>query len=209
MSTISIWKHGFVTLRPATYLSQNAVKRQRNMKKRKVCRECLAHFTEHLLHISYFTSFRSRWRFFDETSKVSYRVLRKSSLICSLESKFHGNGEKCVKECFRFHLLFCETHWNNIKYEIWYVCSPHNGIFSIEVKKWMCFVLVLITMCDKKHEQRINMKFFIKLKEIPAKCYKLLKETYGENSLSCTCVFEWYKQFSEGWKSTEVRQLYV
>ncbi|KAG5344378.1 GVQW3 protein, partial [Acromyrmex charruanus] len=33
--------------------------------------------------------------------------------------------------------------------------------------------------------------------------YKLLKEAYGENSLSRARVFEWYKRFSEGRESTE------
>ncbi|KAG5313520.1 GVQW3 protein, partial [Pseudoatta argentina] len=52
-------------------------------------------------------------------------------------------------------------------------------------------------MCDGKHEQRINVKFLVKLKKTPTECYKLLKEAYGENSLSRTRVFEWYKRFSE------------
>ena len=45
-------------------------------------------------------------------------------------------------------------------------------------------------MCDEKHEQRINVKFLVKLKKIPTECYKLLKEAYGENSLSRARVFE-------------------
>ncbi len=32
---------------------------------------------------------------------------------------------------------------------------------------------------------------------------KLLKEVYDENSLSCACIFKWYKLFSEGQESTE------
>ena len=39
-------------------------------------------------------------------------------------------------------------------------------------------------MCDEKHDQWINVKFLIKLKKTPTECYKLLKEAYGENSLS-------------------------
>ncbi|KAG5320522.1 MOS1T transposase, partial [Acromyrmex heyeri] len=58
-------------------------------------------------------------------------------------------------------------------------------------------------MCDEKHEQRINVKFLIKLKKTPTECYKLLKEAYGKNSLSHARVFEWYKRFSEGRESTE------
>lgn len=58
-------------------------------------------------------------------------------------------------------------------------------------------------MCDEKHEQRINLKFLIKLKKTPTECYKLLKEAYGENTLSRARVFEWCKRFSEGRESTE------
>ncbi|KAG5332145.1 GVQW3 protein, partial [Acromyrmex heyeri] len=47
------------------------------------------------------------------------------------------------------------------------------------------------------------MKFLVKLKKTPTECYKLLKEAYGENSLSRARVFEWYKRFSEGRESTE------
>ncbi len=53
-------------------------------------------------------------------------------------------------------------------------------------------------MCDKKYGQQINEKFFIKLKKNQTKCYKSLREAYGENFLSCVCIFERYKQFSRG-----------
>ncbi|KAG5313910.1 MOS1T transposase, partial [Pseudoatta argentina] len=55
----------------------------------------------------------------------------------------------------------------------------------------------------RKTEQRINVKFLVKLKKTPIECYKFLKEAYGENSLSRARVFEWYKRFSEGLESTE------
>ncbi len=96
-------------VRPAIHLLWNAVKRLGNMKKWKVCRVWLALFTEHLFCISFYTWFHSRKRFFDEMSKVSNRILCKSPLIRSLESKFHENGEKWAKECFTFHFLFL---WN-------------------------------------------------------------------------------------------------
>ncbi len=67
----------------------------------------------------------------------------------------------------------------------------------------MCFVFMPILMCDEKHEQQINVKFLVKLKKTPTECYKLLKEVHRENSLSRVCVFKWYKQFSEGQKSTK------
>ncbi len=89
-----------------THLSWKDVKRPQNMKKRKVCRVCLVHFTEHIFCISYFTSFRLGWRFFNETSKVSCR-----------KSKFHENGEKCVQDCLGWLHTYHETPWNDL--EIW------------------------------------------------------------------------------------------
>ncbi len=47
------------------------------------------------------------------------------------------------------------------------------------------------------------MKLLIKLKITLTECYQFSKEAYGENSLSCVHVFEWYKRFSEGRESTE------
>ncbi|KYM98204.1 hypothetical protein ALC62_11054 [Cyphomyrmex costatus] len=52
-----------------------------------------------------------------------------------------------------------------------------------------------------------RVPFLVKLKKNPTECYKLLKEAYGENSLSCARVFEWYKRFSEGRESIEDDQL--
>ncbi len=53
----------------------------------------------------------------------------------------------------------------------------------------MGFVFLLITLCDKKREHWINLKFLVKFKKkTPTECYKFSKEAYGENSLSCVCV---------------------
>ena len=64
-------------------------------------------------------------------------------------------------------------------------------------------------MCDEKHEQRINVKFLVKLKKTSTECYKLLKEAYGENSLSRARVFEWYKRFSEGERAPKMINVQV
>ena len=34
-------------------------------------------------------------------------------------------------------------------------------------------------------------------------CIKLLKDVYGDNLMSRSHVFEWYKRFSEGWEEVE------
>ena len=54
-------------------------------------------------------------------------------------------------------------------------------------------------MPSEKIEQRVNLKFLVKLKKIfPTKCLKLLKEVYGDNLMSHSRVFEWHKRFSDG-----------
>lgn len=58
-------------------------------------------------------------------------------------------------------------------------------------------------MCDGKHKQRINLKCLFKPKKIPTECYKLLKETYGDNSLFRARVFQRCKRFSEDPESTK------
>lgn len=53
-------------------------------------------------------------------------------------------------------------------------------------------------MPSLKIEQRVNLKFLIKLKKSPTECFKLLTEVYREVTMSRTRVFEWHKRFSEG-----------
>lgn len=78
-----------------------------------------------------------------------------------------------------------------------------NNICSIEVKNENFFFFVPITMCDEKHDPRINLKFLVKLKETPSDCFKLLKDTYDGNFLFRACVFEWCKWFSESRETTK------
>jgi len=47
-------------------------------------------------------------------------------------------------------------------------------------------------------EQRINVKFCVKLGKSATETYDLLKKVYGFECLSCTQVFEWFKRFKEG-----------
>jgi len=53
------------------------------------------------------------------------------------------------------------------------------------------------TMPNLKIEQRVNLKFLVKLKKSPTECFKLLVEAYGKVTISRIRVFEWQK-FSEG-----------
>jgi transposase len=58
-------------------------------------------------------------------------------------------------------------------------------------------------MIDKKIEQRVNIKFLVKLKKTATETFNMLREAYGENTLSRARVFEWHKRFSEGREDVE------
>jgi histone-lysine N-methyltransferase SETMAR len=58
-------------------------------------------------------------------------------------------------------------------------------------------------MVNIKVEQRINIKFLVKLKKSPTECFEMLKEVFGDNYMSCARVFEWHRRFSEGREEVE------
>ena len=49
-------------------------------------------------------------------------------------------------------------------------------------------------------EQRVNVKFRVKLGKSATETYDLLRKVYGDECLSGTQVFEWFKRFKEGRK---------
>ena len=58
-------------------------------------------------------------------------------------------------------------------------------------------------MSDCKTEQRVNVKFLVKLKKSATETFQLLTEDYGEDCMSRARVFEWHKRFSEGRESVK------
>ena len=58
-------------------------------------------------------------------------------------------------------------------------------------------------MSDCKSEQRVNIKFLVKLKKSATETFQLLTEAYGEDCMSRARVFEWHKRFSEGRESVK------
>ena len=46
--------------------------------------------------------------------------------------------------------------------------------------------------------QRVNVKFCVKLGKSATETYDSLKKVYGDERLSCTQVFKWFKRFKEG-----------
>jgi hypothetical protein len=53
-------------------------------------------------------------------------------------------------------------------------------------------------MIDKNVEQRINIKFCVKIGKSASETLALLAVAYGEYALKKSSVFEWYRQFKEG-----------
>ena len=48
-----------------------------------------------------------------------------------------------------------------------------------------------------KNEQRINIKFCVKLGKTQTKTNEMLKIVYGDKCLSITQSFEWHRRFKE------------
>ncbi|KAJ8947060.1 hypothetical protein NQ318_019954 [Aromia moschata] len=57
-------------------------------------------------------------------------------------------------------------------------------------------------MLSVQMEQRINLKFLVKLGKTFTEPYAML-QVYGNECLFCTHVFEWFKLFKEGRETTE------
>jgi hypothetical protein len=47
-------------------------------------------------------------------------------------------------------------------------------------------------------EQRVNIEFCVKLGETPTETNEMLQIVYGDEALSCSSVFEWFKLFKDG-----------
>ena len=59
-------------------------------------------------------------------------------------------------------------------------------------------------MTNEKIEQRVKLKFLVKLnKKSLMECIKLLKDVYGDNLMSRSCVFQRHKRFHEGREDME------
>jgi hypothetical protein len=65
------------------------------------------------------------------------------------------------------------------------------------------FLLLVRKITDTSIKQRTNIKFLAKLKKTPTKTYQLLREVYGEDTLSRARVFEWHRRFLGGREDVE------
>jgi len=64
------------------------------------------------------------------------------------------------------------------------------------------YVIAIFTMCDST-EQRICIKFCIKIGKTATKTYQLLQQAYGEDGMGRTQVFDWFRRFKERRTSVE------
>jgi len=58
-------------------------------------------------------------------------------------------------------------------------------------------------MSDCQREQRVSIKFLVKLKIFVTETFQLLTEAYNEDCMSHARMFEWPKRFSEGREGVE------
>ena len=59
------------------------------------------------------------------------------------------------------------------------------------------------TVSSSTMEQRINLKFLVKLRKTPTECFKLLKEVYSEHVMLRMQIFKWHKHFEKGHEEVE------
>jgi hypothetical protein len=52
-------------------------------------------------------------------------------------------------------------------------------------------------------EQRVCVKFCLKLAKTFTETFQMLKQAYGEDCLSCIQCYEWYQRFKSGRMSSE------
>jgi hypothetical protein len=51
------------------------------------------------------------------------------------------------------------------------------------------------------HEQRINIKFCLKQGKTFMETHEMVKKVYGDQYMSCTRCYEWFKRFKDGRQS--------
>ncbi|CAI9607952.1 unnamed protein product [Staurois parvus] len=59
-------------------------------------------------------------------------------------------------------------------------------------------------MTDRNLEQRINIKFCVKIGKSARETLALLQQAYGEHSMKKSSVFEWYRRFKQGWEDAHI-----
>jgi hypothetical protein len=58
-------------------------------------------------------------------------------------------------------------------------------------------------MSDRLLEQRINIKFCVKLGKSISETLQMLTEAYGADAMKKSSVFDWHKRLKEGWEDVK------
>ena len=58
-------------------------------------------------------------------------------------------------------------------------------------------------MVSLRIEQRVILKFLVKLKKSRMECLQMLTKVFGDNAMSRARLYEWYKRFAEGREDVE------
>ncbi|KAJ8949031.1 hypothetical protein NQ318_005205, partial [Aromia moschata] len=74
--------------------------------------------------------------------------------------------------------------------------------YEVEHNEQLPFLDVLVIR-NSENNNRLNFKFLVKLGKTFTETYAMLKEVYGNECLSLTQVFEWFKWLKEGCETTE------
>jgi hypothetical protein len=74
-------------------------------------------------------------------------------------------------------------------------CPVNMHCFYTSAFSTSCFVL---SAMDGKIEQRVCIKFRLRLRKSATKTLQMLREAFGEYSLRRTAVFEWHSRFKAG-----------
>ena len=95
---------------------------------------------------------------------------------------------------------FCENY--NLFYK--FFCQ---GTFFVTVLwnliKVKVFVFVFVLVRRMSVEQRINLKFLVRLGKTPTEALKLLQKVHGDDTMSRPCLFEWHRRFKNGKEEVE------
>ena len=67
----------------------------------------------------------------------------------------------------------------------------------------MHFLLSAMAEMELSAEQRVAIKFCVKLSKTASEAHEMLQLAYKEAALSCSRTFKWRKKFKNGRESTE------
>jgi hypothetical protein len=112
---------------------------------------------------------------------------RTVSVVNCLGEKIWGGGQGHTSS----NLLQQSITWHH---------AVNTHCFYMSAFSTSCFPLAVM---DGKIEQRVWMKFFVKLGKSATKPLKMLHEAFGEHSLSRTAIFHWHSCFTAGRMSVE------